>query len=108
MCTRCIEIGIWDKPLGKKDPCKICGENRWYSWASFDYEGSEKNIHTLAKQDRDILPDFVNWLLHFEQENTAHLMPKGEKRKTYQTICYAHNGKRVGINVNILKLRITL
>ena len=106
MCYRCIDAGIWDQPLEK--PCEICGEHRTYTWASFDYEGSEDHQHTIVEDDNAVLSTFVDWLLHFEQQNTAHLQvthnnsdnDQGKKKravkrpKTYETICYAHNGSR--------------
>ena len=108
MCYRCIDAGIWDQPL--EVPCEICGEHRTYTWASFDYQGSEQHVHTVLESDEEILPTFVEWLLYFEQINTEHLhelalqttnnnnkeQGRGRKArpKTYETICYAHNGSR--------------
>lgn len=88
MCYRCIDAGIWDKPL--EQACSICGEHRTFSWSSFDYKGSQNNVHKQLEIDDEILPTFVQWLLHFEQQHTAHL----QGHKTYETICYAHNGKQ--------------
>jgi hypothetical protein len=74
MCTICIREGVWDKPIEEGKECRICGKDRWYSWCTFDYVGSEAEDHVPHKVDNP-LAVFTDWLLHHWKK------PKKAKRK---------------------------
>jgi hypothetical protein len=69
-CSQCIDKGIWNS--SQENPCKICGINRLYAWAPFDFQGTEIDVFT--KTD-DPMGDFVDWAIHFEQNELK--MQKG-------------------------------
>jgi hypothetical protein len=62
-CTRCIADNKWDKEL--TEPCEICGPDRKYCFAPFNYEAPEDT--EVIKFDMPIRA-FTQWLLHFEEE----------------------------------------
>jgi hypothetical protein len=69
-CSQCIDKGIWNS--SQENPCKICGINRLYAWAPFDFQGTEIDVFT--KTD-DPMGDFIDWAIHFEQNELK--MQKG-------------------------------
>ena len=62
-CSRCVEKNIWDKPL--EEACAICGENRSFAFAPFDFEGTDVDVFVKTE---NVLADLAHWIIHFEQD----------------------------------------
>jgi hypothetical protein len=84
-CTQCIRKGTWKSAIDEEDPCYICGQQRFLSWAPFPVsDETRKQAHNVHHTETD---NPIRSMLHFFFYGL---------NKKFPSNAFSHNGGRFG------------